>query len=204
MSKRSHQLFEYLLRISENAKAASQFFAEGLRDLSDTEAFADQAKAYESKGDELTSGLVNLLHATYITPLDREDFLELAMKMDDIVDQLEACAVRFHLFHVTQATPAMFDFAQNIVDCVNELASAVERLHARKLSQLRPYTVRISELEKAGDELLRNSLRALFNEGHPDPLEVMKLKEIYEILESVTDRCQDVGDVLDSVTVKNA
>ncbi|MBX5437672.1 MAG: DUF47 domain-containing protein [Alicyclobacillaceae bacterium] len=204
MAKRSQQLFEYLVRIAENAREASVLFVQGLQDLSDTGRFADQVKAFESKGDELASGLVNLLHATYITPLDREDFLELAMKMDDIVDQLEACAVRFHLFHITQATPAMLEFARNIQDCVNEVTAAVERLHARKLAQLRAHTVRINELEKTGDELLRNSLRALFSEGHADVLEVIKLKEIYEILESVTDRCQDVGDVLASVSVKNA
>lgn len=203
LAKRSEQLFRFLVDMSENLREAAGLFADGLRDLKQRESLAARVKALEAKGDELTSGLVTLLNATYITPLDREDFLELALKMDDIVDGLEACTVRFDLYQITEATPVMIDFSQHIVQSVDEIGEAMKKLEARKLLEIREHTLRLNQLEKAGDDLLRSSLRTLFTR-ELDALEVIKLKEIYEILEGVTDKCEDVADVLDSVIVKNA
>jgi uncharacterized protein len=202
MSKRSQQLFGSLVDIAQNVCQAATIFEQCLKDLSHPEAVAIKVKEYEKRGDDLTSTLVSLVNATYITPLDREDFLELAVKMDDILDGLEACTVRFDLFNITEATPAMLDFAENIKSSVFELSEAFQKLNARKLLDIREHTLKVSQFEKAGDMILRKALRILFQE-HQEPLEVIKLKEIYEILENVTDRCEDVADVLDSVVVKN-
>lgn len=204
MSKRSQQLFDNLVKISSNVQEAASFFAKGLEDLSNTEWFAARVKEYELIGDEFTSDLVTLLNATYITPLDREDFLALAFKLDDIIDGLEACTVRFDLYGVSTATPAMIQFAQTILESTEEVSQAIAKLSARKLTAIRQHTLRINNLEKVGDTTLRESLKALFQDPNPDVLHIIKLKEVYEILESVTDRCEDVGDVLDSITVKNA
>lgn len=203
MSQRNKQLFRYLVQIAANLEDASQYFSQGLKDLSNPTEFATQVKQFETRGDELTGELITLLNATYITPLDREDFLELAVKMDDIVDGLEACSVRFDLYAIHEATPVMMEFARNISESVQEVVSAMKKLEARKLLDIRQNTMRLNQLEKGGDSLLRTALRALFTH-ETDALHVIKLKEIYEILEHVTDKCEDVGDVLDSVIVKNA
>jgi len=203
VAKRNRQLFSYLVLIITNVEDATTFFSQGLKDLSAPEEFADSIKQFEKKGDDLTSELVTLLNATYITPLDREDFLELAVKMDDILDGLEACTVRFDLYNIREATPIMLEFARNIAESVRELEDAMKKLEARKLLDIRQHTVKVNQLEKNGDSLLRSALRALFTQNH-DALEVIKWKEIYEILEDITDKCEDVGDVLDSVIVKNA
>jgi predicted phosphate transport protein (TIGR00153 family) len=203
VSKRSQQLVQYLVDISTNLQEAANLFGKGLRDLSHPEFLAANIKRLEEKGDELTSELLSLINATYITPLDREDYLELALRMDDIVDGLEACTVRFDLYQITEATTVMFEFAQNIADSVDEIAGAMSKLQARKLLELREHTQRLNQLEKTGDALLRSSLRSLFSEA-TDAVQLIKLKEIYEILEGITDKCEDVGDVLDSVIVKNA
>lgn len=204
MPKRSEQLFRFLVDIAENLHDTARYFADGLKELDRLDEFTQRLKDFEHRGDELTSGLVTLLNATYITPLEREDFLELAVSMDDIVDGLEACAVRFGVYQITEATPVMHEFAQNILQCVKEIRGAMDRLFQRRLKDLREYTVKINQLEKAGDAVLRNALRDLFGKGRYDVLDVIKLKEIYETLENVTDRCEDVADVLDSITVKNA
>ncbi|MCL6443586.1 MAG: DUF47 family protein [Alicyclobacillus sp.] len=203
MSRRSQQLFQFLVDISDNLRQASSAFSKGLEDLSHPESLAAAIKQLENRGDELTSSLVTLLNGTYITPLDREDFLELAVQMDDIVDGLEACTVRFDLYNITTATPVMVEFSKCITESVEEIHAAMTKLHARKLLDIREHTKRLNQLEKTGDTLLRNSLRLLFAEP-AEPLHVIKFKEIYEILESVTDKCEDVADVLDSVVVKNA
>ncbi|GGI98598.1 phosphate transport regulator [Alicyclobacillus cellulosilyticus] len=203
MAKRSQQLFDYLRQIAANVKVAAEVFHEGLADLSYPERLAAKIKDLEHRGDELTTDLMNLLNATYITPLEREDFLALAVKLDDIVDGLEACSVRFDLYNVREATPAMRAFAAHILASVGEIAAAIEKLNARRLTDIREHTLRINRLEKEADETLRASLRELFQHAS-DPVALIKLKEVYEILESVTDKCEDVGDVLDSVIVKNA
>lgn len=204
MSKRNRQLFNLLVQIAINLEEASLFFMQGLKeDISNPAQFAASIKQYETRGDELTGELVTLLNATYITPLEREDFLELAIKMDDIVDGLEACSVRFDLFGIHEATPVMVEFARNIAESSREVLTAMKKLEARKLLDLRQHTQRLNELEKGGDSLLRTALRTLFSQ-ETDVLHVIKFKEIYEILESVTDKCEDVADVLDSVIVKNA
>lgn len=203
MSKRNRQLFNLLVQIATNLEEASLFFMQGLKDISNPAQFAASIKQYETRGDELTGELVTLLNATYITPLEREDFLELAIKMDDIVDGLEACSVRFDLFGIHEATPVMVEFARNIAESSQEVLTAMKKLEARKLLDIRQHTQRLNQLEKGGDSLLRTALRTLFSQ-ETDVLHVIKFKEIYEILESVTDKCEDVADVLDSVIVKNA
>ncbi|MCL6637816.1 MAG: DUF47 family protein [Alicyclobacillus sp.] len=204
MSRRNQQLFDFLVQISENVFEAATRFGEGLKDLTHPEALAATVKELEVHGDELTSGLVTVLNSTYITPLEREDFLALAVKMDDVVDGLEACTVRFDLYRITSSTPVMLEFARNILESASEVRSAIDKLNKRKLLDIRQHTQRINNLEKAGDELLRDSLRALFQNPGPNVLHVIQLKEVYEILEGITDRCQDVADVLESVIIKNA
>ena len=203
MAKRSHQLFDYLVQISKNLEEAASLFSLGLKDLSNPELLAAKIKETETIGDDLTGDLMKLLDATYITPLDREDYLALAVRLDDIVDGLEAVTVRLDLYNITEATPVMQEFAQTISDCVKEISSAMSKLQARKLVELRVHTAELNRLEKIGDSLLLRSLRMLFT-NHHDPLTVIKLKEVYEILEDITDRCEDVADVLDSVIVKNS
>jgi predicted phosphate transport protein (TIGR00153 family) len=191
------------VQIATNVEDAAKHFAQGLNDLSNPAELAAAIKQYETRGDDLTGELVMLLNATYITPLDREDFLELALLMDDIVDGMEACTVRFDLYDIHEATPTMLEFARCIAESVQEITAAMKKLEARKLLDLREHTIRLNQFEKDGDSLLRAALRTLFTQ-EMDVLQVIKMKEIYEILESITDKCEDVGDALDSVIVKNA
>jgi uncharacterized protein len=197
-------LFDFMVQIATNINNAAKDFEQNLKDLSHPEALFARIKDYEKKGDELVSGLVTLVNSTYITPIDREDFLEMAIKMDDVVDGLEACSVRFDLYNVTESTSVMLELAHTTVEQTEEILGAMKLLRDKKLTSIREHTQKISQLEKAGDAVLRKALRTLFSEKDKDPLEVIKLKEIYEILEHVTDGCQDVADALDSVVVKNA
>jgi uncharacterized protein len=203
VSKRNDQLFDYLVRISDNIQQAAEVFERELKAKPLVGALANEIKEFEKKGDELTSGIITLLNATYITPLDREDILQLAMTMDDIIDGLDACTVRFDLYNVQEMTPIMIEFATTIKSAVAEVVAAIGLLKARKLMDIRKHVGEINRLEKRSDQLLRHCLRNLFSEPH-EPLEVIKLKEIYEILESISDRCEDVADVLESVIIKNA
>ncbi|WAH37617.1 DUF47 domain-containing protein [Alicyclobacillus dauci] len=203
MAKRGNQLFAYLVEIAENIQQATETFERELTEQGDFGALATEMKGYEEKGDELISKLITLLNNTYITPLEREDFVELAVTMDDIIDGIHACSVRFSLYSVKQITPTMLEFAKDIHQSATEITLAIQKLHDRKLVQIRDHIKVLKKLEKHGDQLMLAALRALFAE-YTDAMEVIKLKEVYEILENVTDRCEDVGDTLESVILKNA
>jgi uncharacterized protein len=203
MSKRSHQLFAFLVDISENIHQATEVFERELRETSDFGSLANTMKVYEERGDEMIGKLITLLNNTYITPIEREDFVTLAITMDDIIDGLYACTVRFNLYGIEKTTATMLEFAKNIRESTAEITSAMQKLHDRKLILIRDHIKTLNQLEKRGDQLLHAALRALFAE-YTDALEVIKHKEIYEILENVTDRCEDVADSLESVILKNA
>lgn len=204
MSKRSNQLFTFLVEISENIHEATKVFEKELSEnTTDFGSLANEMKSYEEKGDDLIGRLIALLNNTYITPLEREDFVELAVTMDDIIDGIHACSVRFNLYRVSHITPTMVEFAKDIRESSAEITLAIQKLNDRKLVQLREHIKRLNLLEKHGDQLLHAALRTLFAE-YTDAMEVIKLKEVYEILENVTDRCEDVADSLESVILKNA
>ncbi|MCL6452656.1 MAG: DUF47 family protein [Alicyclobacillus sp.] len=203
MPKRSDQLFQYLVDITDNVHRAALLFEDNLDHLSHPEAVAAKIKDHELRGDTLTAELITLLNATYITPLEREDFLELAIKLDDIVDGLEACSVRFDLYQVHSAPPTMRELTRTITESTAELVAAIGKLRTRKLTEIHQHCEKINQLEKAGDAVLRNAMRILFQATN-DAIEIIKYKELYEILESITDKCEDVADVLESVIVKNS
>lgn len=202
VAKRSDQLFIYLVDIAVNIQQAAAEFENEIATHSDFERLESKMKVFEEKGDELVSKLLSLLNNTYITPLEREDFVELAVTLDDIVDGLHACSVRFKLYNVKATTPTMLEFMKDIRVCADEVKLAIEKLQSQQVGQIRAHLKQLNILEKRGDQILHEALRSLFAE-HTDALEVIKLKEIYEIFENVTDRCEDVADVLESVILKN-
>ncbi|GMA64475.1 DUF47 family protein [Alicyclobacillus fastidiosus] len=203
MAKRSTQLFSFLVEIAENIQTATETFEKELSASTDFGSLATRMKTYEETGDDLIGRLISLLNNTYITPLEREDFVELAVTMDDIIDGIYAVAVRFNLYNIKEITPTMIEFAKDIRESAAEITQAIRKLHDRKLIQLRDHIKSLNVIEKHADQLLVSALRTLFAE-YTDALEVIKLKEVYEILENVTDRCEDVADVLESVILKNA
>lgn len=203
MAKRSDQLFAYLVDIAVNIQRATAKFENEITGEPNFEKLEHSISEYEQYGDELVSKLLSLLNTTYITPLDREDFVELAVSLDDIIDGLHACSVRLQLYNVQATTPTMIQFMEDIRTSANEIEQAIQKLKIGDLVDIRHHLKQLNLLEKRGDQILHEALRRLFAE-HTDALEVIKLKEIYEILENVTDRCEDVADVLESVILKNA
>jgi predicted phosphate transport protein (TIGR00153 family) len=201
--KKQNQFFDLLVQITENISAASAAFKEGLKNYTSGEKLAASIKVYEDEGDEKTHQIIRALNATYMTPIEREDILALATKLDDILDGMEAAANRFDMFHIQSVDNFMVEFAKNIQDCAEQLEYAMKSLQRKKLLEIRQYTVRLNELENVGDKLMRDSIKSLFARTN-DPVEIIKLKEVYEILEGVSDSCEDVADILESVVMTNA
>jgi len=158
-------------------------------------------KELEQRGDEVTHEIYTKLNQTFITPLDPEDIHNLATHLDDILDGIEEVAYRIPAYHIDPIPEVAVVVCQQIVACTVQLITAFEALsNDRKL--LEP-CIEINRIEDAVDNVVRTAVKELF-EQETDPIKIMKLKEIFELLEQTTDYCEDVADALQNVIVKNS
>ena len=188
----------------EKQSALTMTGAAALRDLvyhfGDGRAKAAAIKEIEHEADLVTQEIFRHLNTTFITPLDREDIHALATRLDDVLDFIEACAERLVLYRIIEPTSACRALADVIVKTVESMNAGVHSLR-REHETFHEHAVEVNRLENVADNLLRDSLVALFDET-ADPLEVIKWKEIYELLEIVTDRCEDVVNVIEVIILK--
>jgi len=141
---------------------------------------------------------------TFITPLEREDIHELASRLDDIVDHIDSTASRLFIYGVKKPTDEAKLLAQVLTRTCIEVQKAVAGLRNLKDPALLSRTsVEINRLENESDDILRLALKRLFERQNGDVLEVIKLKEIYEKLESAVDRCEDVANVIQAVVLRH-
>src|SRR5665647_763862 len=203
LPRKKDPFFEYFVLVVDNMMLASKVFREELNNLEDAEKFAIQMKSIESQGDQYTHAVIKELNNTFITPLDREDILGLTIKLDDVLDLLEACAWSFDLFNVIEVDDFMKLFARNIEMCTQEISLAINCLEDKKLKEMPIHTHKINDLENVADDLLRDSLKTLFS-NCTDPIEIIKRKEIYNMMEEVSDACEDVADILEGIIMRNS
>lgn len=203
MARTSGKRFFHLLSASgQNILAAAQAFQTLAQHPVQVRESAIQLKELEQKGDQLTHELIILLNRLFVTPLEREDILQLAQRLDDVVDGIEAVASRMAIYGLTREDGYVLEFSRIIEGQARQIAAAMDNLDGRQLARLRDHSVEINALENQGDETLRAALEHLFRHGQ-DAIRIIQLKEIYETLEVVTDRAEDVADVLESVVLKN-
>ncbi|HBV97000.1 MAG: hypothetical protein JL50_12235 [Peptococcaceae bacterium BICA1-7] len=204
--KKPNIFYEYFLLIAKNIVLASNSFQEEIQNLDNptkAENISLQIKTVEQMGDQYTHEVIIELNKSFITPLEREDIMELTLQLDDVLDCLEVCASHLVLYNIREADDYMRIFTRNIEICVNELYAALELLSQNKLKEIAKHTHKINDLENAADDLLRDGLKTLFNTC-TDPIEIMKKKEIYTMMESFSDFCEDVADILEGIIMRNS
>jgi predicted phosphate transport protein (TIGR00153 family) len=161
-------------------------------------------KDAETSADSITHETIKRLHETWITPFDRDDIHSLITRMDDVLDLIEAAAERIVLYRVVVAPPEAVELATLLVESCNVLAKAVALLGTMsRASELLELCVEVNRLENAADSVHRRAMADLFKAGN-DPLMVMKWRDILDGLESATDRCEDVANVLEGVVLEYA
>jgi predicted phosphate transport protein (TIGR00153 family) len=171
---------------------------------SNLEAQAERVKQIEHECDEITHAVVEGLHRTFITPIDRNDIHRLITKMDDIMDMVEAAADRLALYDLPKMTPEAADLARCLVSSAEHVLSAVSGIRdLGKQNAILQHCIEINRLENVADSILRGALVRLFRE-EKDPIAIIKWKEIYETLESATDRCEDVANIIEGVVLENS
>ena len=196
------RFFDYFEQQSHHIIRAGALLHEMVHNFADARAKAHAIKEVEHQGDQTTHEIIKKLNTTFITPIDREDIHDLATRLDDVLDYLEAAAERLVVYRIKEPTSA----CRAMVEVITAQVAAMDRC-IRCLRTMDPgfheHAVEVNRLENRADSLLRESLAAMFDE-QPDPIEVIKWKEIYETLEAVTDRCEDVANVIEGIILKMA
>ena len=204
LKPRENRFFELFEAIASCIVQASEEFAAMLDDLPHAESRAKSIKDIEHKADEFTHQTIELLHKVFITPLDREDIHQLVSKLDDVVDFIDASAQRVSLYGVTSVPAEGKNLARGCVQAGERIRSAVKGLsNLKQPDAMMKDCVEINRLENDADQILRIAIAKLFRE-ESDTRTLIKLKEIYELLETVTDRCEDVANIIEGIVLEYA
>ena len=183
---------------------AAKLFCELAQSWNDSSPIFDRLQDIEHEADITTHEIYDRLNRTFLTPFDREDIHELASEMDDIIDLIQSISMRMKLYHIDRTTDEMRQLTVILVHSTENLKKAVGELrHSGKTRRVLDYCIEINRLENAGDRALETALGRLF-QGTPDPLEVIKWKEIYEGIEAAIDKCERVANTIESILVKQA
>ena len=193
--------FDTFVELADNIHEGSKALVEMLSNFTNVRAQAEHIKDLEHKGDDLTHALLTRLNQTFITPFDREDIHELSSKIDDVLDLADAAASRLVLYRVDHVRPGVVDLAKILNQATEQVTAAVRVLG--KQDHILDYCIEINRLENESDRLCRALIAQLFDE-EKDPVQIIKWKEIIEVIETAADKCEDVANVLETVTLKSA
>jgi len=172
--------------------------------LDDVERRRYNIETLEKKGDKVTHATVDLLHRTFITPLDRNDIHQLITNMDDILDLVEDSAQSISMFDVRAVPPDAVRLTELCVGCAEKVKAAVELLpNMRNARTILEVCTEIDKLESEADHLMRTSMAKLFRD-EPDVRQLIKLRTVYLLLEEMTDRCEDVANIIEGIVLENA
>lgn len=201
---KEEKFFDLLSEATSNLKKAAVEFEDFVKRFSQTKDGAKNIGNFEREGDILIHSLMDKLNRTFVTPIDREDIHSLASSIDDVLDLIHETADIMNLYKLSHATPAIIKQTEILRRGVEEVEKAVGSLRdTKKTRRTLDYCIEINRLENEGDDLLRATLAELFS-NRQDPLEVIKLKEIYEHIEQAIDKCEDVAVIIEGIVVKHA
>jgi predicted phosphate transport protein (TIGR00153 family) len=192
----------------ESSAHNSVEIATALKDLVDNWGDVEKKVAHiaelEHRGDSVTHEVIAQLHQTFITPFDREDIAQLAQRLDDVDDLIYAAGNAIRIYKLKEATPRAREMASIILEAAHELERAMPKLRQKgQLKHVLPHCVELNRLENKADQAYRAALGELFDDT-TDMAYIVKWREIYQHMESVADRCEDVANVLEGVALKHA
>jgi uncharacterized protein len=173
-------------------------------DLAHAEAHSGAIRSIEHDADAVCQQTMEMLHTSFITPIERGDIYQISSRLDDICDHIEATAGKLWLYEVRTARPEALEMAAHLVDATRAMKVAVDALGARPSSEhVRELCRAVKQVEKQNDRLLRGATARLF-QVETDPKTLIKWKEIFDDLEDAIDRCEDVANVIEGVALENA
>jgi len=198
------RFFELFNEHAEQVVQGSRELAALMASGDDLERRAHNVESIEKRADRITRSTIELLHKTFITPIDRDDIHQLISKMDDILDLIEDSAQLMFLYDVRVPTSEAKKLADICVVCCEKMQSAVGLLSSMdNAAAIMVICTEIDRLESDADHVMRAAIARLFRD-EPDVRELIKLRTVYEHLETVTDRCEDVANIIQGIVLENS
>ena len=197
---REKKFFRMFADVSQNLTEGARLLHDIMQNPSNLETRIVRLQEIEHRGDDMTHDIIRMLNQTFITPFDREDIHRLSSSLDDVLDFVNAAAVRMTLYGITTPPPAAAQLAALVVKQSEELAQAVSLLQDGK--KVLDHCVEVNRLENEADRVSRKAIAELFG-SEKDPIQLIKLKELYEVLETATDKAEDAANVLEAVVLKS-
>jgi len=200
---KEQKFFEMFSRASANAVEAARTYRDLVKDWRLNHPHIEKVRELEHEGDVITHEVIDGVNRTFITPIDREDIYQLASDLDNIVDAIQAVSDRMEMYHIDRTDPHVLKLAEILFKSAQEVDKAIrEMADFKKSRRVLDVCIEINRLENEGDAALTAAVKELFL-GTPDPIEVIKWKEVYEITEAAIDRCEDVANTIEGVVVKH-
>ncbi len=198
---REHRFFDDFVALAEQIRKGALLLDEMFAPVRPVWDKADEIKEIEHKCDYITHQVIQRLHRTFVTPLDREDIFTLARTLDDVMDAIDASAALIPLYQIDAVRPDARELARLVSISTEQVVVAMKALERR--NGVAEAAVEINRLENESDRVHQTAVRRLFEEER-DPVAIIKWKEILDFLEDASDRCEDVANVLEGVVVKHA
>ena len=203
-SKKPDPFFEGLLNIAKNVQQGANYAKEcTITTNADLKQIQIKMKSYETAGDKLIHDLIVKLNDSFMTPIEREDILSLAIKLDDILDGIENTIAHFEMYAFTEVNQYMREFVDYIAKSSDEAVKAMELLNKKDLVGMRQHAILIKDYERECDEIFRKSITELFR-VEKDPIRLIMFKDLYEQLEEIADYCQNVANTIETIIMRNA
>ena len=198
---REERFFDLFVDDAANVLGAARLLEAMVRSYDVLERRAGEIRDAEHRGDEISHDIGHRLEATFVTPFDREDIHALISGLDDVLDLIEEAADTFVLYRIESPTKVVIKQSAIIVKQCEQLHEALSNL--RSFKGLETYWIEIHRLENEGDRIVRQAIAGLF-EDKIDAVSLIKWKEIYNLLEATIDKCEDVANIIERITIKHA
>lgn len=193
--------FDLFDQQAENIHAGAKALLQMLEHYTGVPEQVQSIKAIEHHGDDIAHGVLTKLNSTFITPFDREDLHELCSRLDDVIDLIDAAASRFVLYRVDSVRQGTVDLVKVLVSATSEVVACVKALETP--DKALKFAIEINRCENESDRLCRTLIAQLFDE-ETNPVQIIKWKEIFEVIETAVDKCEDVANVIEGVILKSA
>lgn len=201
---KEEKFFELFEAQAAHNTAAAKLFREMARSWTRETTPFDRLRDIEHEADMTCHEIYDKLNRTFVTPFDREDIRELASELDTVVDLIESVGQRMYLYQIDKSNDDLVRLTDILWQCTETVSKAIGELKTpAKSRRVLDYCIEVNRLENAGDQALGAAIGRLF-QGKPEPLEVMKWKEIFETVEQAIDKCEDVAHTLETILVKQA
>ena len=195
--------FNQLVHLGEIACRAAKMLIDLLSNYEDLTVATTRIHKVEKEADEVVHEFVSALSKAFITPIEREDLMDLVRSLDDVVDGIDSVAFDFYIYNITKVEPDVIEFSHLLLKSCESMKKTMEEFKDFKKSKvINSYLIEINDYEEAGDRLYQEAMRKLFT-SDKDTLDIVRWRLIYEGMEECYDACENVADVIEGVILKN-